>query len=219
MVHEEDVVRDPSCCSELHFDNHFCPVPLVLERFHESYLKNYVNSFRFYGIEVLAFPKTEEYLQSACSSPFLVCSNYELEQLSFKLQGRAGRESRKLTVLCFCNKDEYEVSKRIELFLQREGIEVSFFKNILDIIERLNAESLAMPQELQVRTERVLFYLSEKEKEVEYLSKMAKRLQKSVRNIVVEKVHSRQALMASVRDMNYSIIVVSSDPKEMRSYF
>lgn len=191
----------------------------MLERFHESYLKNYVNSFRFYGIEVLAYHKTEEYLSSACCNPFLVCSNYELEQLSFKMQGRAGRDRHKLTVLCFCNKDEYELSKRIELFLQKEGIEVCFFKNILDIIERLNAESLAMPPELQVRTERVLFYLSEKEKEVEYLSKMAKRLQKSVRNIVVEKVHSRQALMANVRDMNYSIIVVSSDPKEMRSYF
>ena len=96
---------------------------------------------------------------------------------------------------------------------------MSFFKNLLDIIERLNAGSLSMPAELRLRTERVLFYLSEKEKEVEYLSKMAKRLQKSVRNIVVAKVHSRKELMASVCAMNYSIIVVSSDHKEMRSYF
>lgn len=76
-----------------------------------------------------------------------------------------------------------------------------------------------MPTELQMRTDKILFYLSEKEKEVEYLSKMAKRLQKSIRNIVVEKVHSKQALMASVREMNYSIIVVSNDPKEMKNYF
>lgn len=64
-----------------------------------------------------------------------------------------------------------------------------------------------------------MFYLSEKEKEVEYLSKMAKRLQKSIRNVVVEKVHNKQALMGNVREMNYSIIVVSNDPKEMRNYF
>ena len=219
VVHERDLIKDPSCCAGLRFDNQFCPIPLVLERFHESYLKNYVNSFHFYGIAVLAYHKTEEYLQSGCSNRFLVCSSYELEQLSFKLQRRAGKDAQKLTVLCFCNRDEYELSKRIELFLQREGIEVCFFKNVLDIIERLNGESLAMPAELQVRTEKILFYLSEKEKEVEYLSKMAKRLQKSVRNIVVEKVLSRQALVASVREMSYSIIVVSSDPKEMRNYF
>lgn len=219
LVREEDVLKDPSCCGQLHFDARFCPVPVVLERFHESYLKNYVNSFRFYGVEALAYCKTEEYLRAACCSPFLVCSNYELEQLSFKLQGRAGKERQRLAVLCFCNRDEYELPKRIELFLQREGIEVSFFKNLLDIIERINAGALAMPPELQVRTERVLFYLSEKEKEVEYLAKMAKRLQRSVRNIAVEKVGSRQALVASVAAMNYSIVVVSSDPKEMRSCF
>lgn len=69
-----------------------------------------------------------------------------------------------MTILCFCNKEEYAISKRIEIFLQREGIDVVFFQNFLDIIERIIAENLFMPLELQARSERILFYLSDKEK-------------------------------------------------------
>jgi hypothetical protein len=115
MVNEYDLYKSPSQCGALSFDCQFCPIPMVLERFHESYVKNYANSFHFYGIRVLAYAKVEHYLRVECSNRFLVCSNYELDQLSFKMRNRAGAGDpmRKLTVLCFCNKEEYSISKRI----------------------------------------------------------------------------------------------------------
>jgi hypothetical protein len=80
-------------------------------------------------------------------------------------KSRGGNDpGKRLTILCFCNKEEYAISKRIEIFLQREGIDVVFFQNFLDIIERIIAENLFMPLELQARSERILFYLSDKEK-------------------------------------------------------
>lgn len=70
-----------------------------------------------------------------------------------------------------------------------------------------------MPQELQPRNERILFYLSDKEKEVDYLSKMAKRLQKTLRNAIVEKINTKDELLNRVEKSNYSIILVSNDTK------
>jgi hypothetical protein len=63
------------------------------------------------------------------------------------MKNRPGRSDpgKRLTVLCFCNKEEYSISKRIEIFLQREGIDVAFFQNVLDIIERVGSEGLISP--------------------------------------------------------------------------
>ena len=105
-------------------------------------------------------------------------------------------------MLCFCNREEYVLSPRMELFLQREGIDLLFFQNILDIIERVANDQLipspSLNPNLQPRTERVFFYLSDKEKEADYLTKMSRRLQRAVRNVAVEKVTSPASLVEKI---------------------
>ncbi len=78
IIPQSDLEKDPSICKGMKFDCNFCPIPLILERFHESYIKNYTNSFKFYGIRMINYAKVEHYLRSQCSNKFLVCSNYEL---------------------------------------------------------------------------------------------------------------------------------------------
>jgi len=60
--------------------------------------------------------------------------------------------------------------------LQKYAIEVVLFQNILEIVERLSGEGLCTPCGLQIRIEKVLFLLDEKEKEMDYLLKMGKRV-------------------------------------------
>lgn len=89
----------------------------------------------------MAYNSIEDYLKSECKRQYLICSNYELDQLSFKLanyRSNRNEEGKKLSILCFCNKEEYSLSQRIESFLKKENMEVTLFENILDIIEKIN---------------------------------------------------------------------------------
>jgi hypothetical protein len=52
---------------------------------------------------------------------------------------------KKMTIFCFCNKDQYTFSKRTEEAMQSNNIEVHFFQNMLEIIERVKVDLLVSP--------------------------------------------------------------------------
>ena len=69
------------------------------------------------------------------------------------------------------------------------------FHNILDIAENLASSRLITPRLLHMRTEKILFYFSEREKETSYMIKMAKKIQKSITNARVVKIFHRENLI------------------------
>ena len=89
------------------------------------------------------------------------------------------------------------------------------FHNILDIAENLASSRLITPRLLHMRTEKILFYFSEREKETSYMIKMAKKIQKSITNARVVKIFHRENLIEKITKMSYSIIVIGSEGKEL----
>jgi hypothetical protein len=59
----------------------------------------------------------------------------------------------------------------------------------------------------------VLFYLDEKEKDVNYLLKMAKKIERSARNSKVSKILTRERLLHKVQSQQHSIAIFSNDTK------
>ncbi len=93
-------------------------------------MQNYLNAFLFYGLRLWAYDRLDHYLRSGCGNPYLICSSYELEQLASRAHLRQ-QNPRPLTVLCFCNKAQYNLPKKTEFLLQKHGIEYSLFQNVL----------------------------------------------------------------------------------------
>jgi hypothetical protein len=85
------------------------------------------------------------------------------------------------------------------MVMQGSGIEVVLFQNMLEIVERVHRERLCVGA-TGGRCERVLFYLNEKEKEVNYILKMARRIERSVRGVKVQKVFNKGGLMEKIRE-------------------
>jgi len=45
-------------------------------------------------------------------------------------------------MICFCNKDQYSLPKKIEIMMQNYNIEVILFQNMLEIIQKINKDKL-----------------------------------------------------------------------------
>ena len=93
------------------------------------------------------------------------------------------------------------------------------FQNMLDIVDKLRNDRLCLPKgHLKSFTDKVYFYLGEKEKEVNYLLKVAKRLDHSLKEVKVAKVMNKNSLLKKVKDQNYSLVVLSNEGKEIRGH-
>ena len=60
--------------------------------------------------------------------------------------------------------------------------------------------------------------MDEKEKDFNYLLKMAKKIEKSVRNTKVSKVLNRFKLIEKIKKNPYSVVIFSNDTKEMKAH-
>lgn len=183
-----------------------------------------MNAFLHYGVNVQYYDRLEHFLNSACSNAQMICSNVELEQLSCRIQNQTFKRNteQKMVILCFCNKDEYSLPKKTELAMQSNSIEVHFFQNMLEIVEKVNGDLLISPETegnvLSSGKERILFYLNEKEKEHNYLVKMGRKMERSIRNLKVVKVYNKADLVDKIREEDYSIVLFSNDSKEMKGH-
>ncbi len=106
--------------------------------------------------------------------------------------------------------------------MQSNNIEVHFFQNMLEIVEKVNGDLLISPETegnvLSSGKERILFYLNEKEKEHNYLVKMGRKMERSIRNLKVVKVYNKADLVDKIREEDYSIVLFSNDSKEMKGH-
>jgi hypothetical protein len=50
-----------------------------------------------------------------------------------------------MTILCFCNKDQYIFPKKTEVAMQSNNIEVVLFQNMLEVIDKINLDRLISP--------------------------------------------------------------------------
>ena len=112
------------------------------------------------------YPNIEDYLRANCTRPQVILSQYELEQLPIRHPPFNHSFPNNTIFYCFCNKDQYEIPMRTQLFLDKHGIRVQLYQNLLDIIDKIKQQELVAPEHCISKRNHnlVLVYLNEKEK-------------------------------------------------------